>query len=498
MSVSAAPNELTSQSATANDANQQISLAPGQDDDDLRVGNTINTDGGVANVNTNNEGPSNSLGRGSREGKSRRLPISAAFADREIALGVWKAAADRNDDVRDALGRMMGWVEELISQLQEAFKANKELEDTLTVTRSNLALALSNTEMLEEALRKEAAGKRVDVGWARSNTASPMPNSSPSFSSSMSNTPGPKNEAGFFKFLRNNTGGKTPPQSAHHSHQSSLNLGRAHTFNSSIDSTASASPTLHRVQGHLVSPSMPSLHSSPAVLGGLRREEELSQALENERANANKILKEKQNLEEELESLSQALFEEANRMVATERRQRAQIEEELQNVRQEREALKGALRIVEGENASLRSGTMHSKKASLASLESSSSSLRERPRALTIDTEKAGNQGGGEPGQVIDLSQTPSTSELRAVAPGQTQPSAIDAPRDSLVASEMVNRNRVDQVTGQVGSNRRTSTSNERAASHSRRNTGNSVHSLKKSDSDQANAIMRGGITFGI
>jgi hypothetical protein len=178
------------------------------------------------------------------------------------------------------------------------------------VTRSNLALAMSNTEMLEEALRKDAIGKRVDVGWARS--ASPIPTNSPLFANAMSNPAISKSETGFFKFLRNNAANKTPPQSAHHSHQSSVSIGRAHTFNSSIDSTAS-SPTVHRVQGHLVSPSMPSLHSSPAGLGGPRREEELSQALENERANANKILKEKQKLEEELESLSQALFEEVCR-----------------------------------------------------------------------------------------------------------------------------------------------------------------------------------------
>ncbi|KAE9387192.1 hypothetical protein BT96DRAFT_981492 [Gymnopus androsaceus JB14] len=65
-------------------------------------------------------------------------------------------------------------------------------------------------------------------------------------------------------------------------------------------------------------------------------------------------------LEEELESLSEALFEEANNMVATERKPRAQSEtnlrqqqeelrEELREAQTQREALKSVLRVVEME-----------------------------------------------------------------------------------------------------------------------------------------------------
>jgi hypothetical protein len=67
-----------------------------------------------------------------------------------------------------------------------------------------------------------------------------------------------------------------------------------------------------QLQG-LTSPSLPSLHSSVGGAAGMttsRREEELAQALQKERASTTKVLKEKQKLEEELESLSQALFEE--------------------------------------------------------------------------------------------------------------------------------------------------------------------------------------------
>jgi hypothetical protein len=181
-------------------------------------------------------------------------------------------------------------------------------------------------------------------------------------------------------------------------------------------------------------------------------------------------------------------------MVADERRQKAQIEEELQNARQEREALKGALRIVEGENAVLRSGSGHSKKPSL---EGSTLSFRERPRALTIDTEKAGSQGDGVPNRVIDLSQTPSTSELRSTAQGQTSTSTIEDASDASVISEINDHKRGVSSTSQMGITHRSSASNERAT-HSRRNTGSSIKSLKKPDSEQVNPVMRGGITFGI
>ncbi|KAG5735668.1 hypothetical protein E4T56_gene19, partial [Termitomyces sp. T112] len=55
-----------------------------------------------------------------------------------------------------------------------------------------------------------------------------------------------------------------------------------------------------------------------------------------------------QALEAELESLSQALFEEANNMVATERIRLADIEEELREAKLEKEALRSALRLLEG------------------------------------------------------------------------------------------------------------------------------------------------------
>lgn len=53
-------------------------------------------------------------------------------------------------------------------------------------------------------------------------------------------------------------------------------------------------------------------------------------------------------MEAELESLSQALFEEANKMVADERKRRAEVEENLKEVREEREALKETVKVLGG------------------------------------------------------------------------------------------------------------------------------------------------------
>ena len=60
-------------------------------------------------------------------------------------------------------------------------------------------------------------------------------------------------------------------------------------------------------------------------------------------------------MEAELENLSQALFEEANKMVSDERRKRAEVEDSLKEVRNEREVLKETIKVlggrVEEENA---------------------------------------------------------------------------------------------------------------------------------------------------
>ncbi|KAF8314541.1 hypothetical protein DL93DRAFT_1077277 [Clavulina sp. PMI_390] len=52
----------------------------------------------------------------------------------------------------------------MVARLQES---QSELQTTLLVTKSNLTLALSNTEMLEEALSRADSSKGKDIGWKR-------------------------------------------------------------------------------------------------------------------------------------------------------------------------------------------------------------------------------------------------------------------------------------------------------------------------------------------
>lgn len=195
--------------------------------------------------------------------------------------------------------------------LHNSIQAQTEIQTSLTLTQSNLALALSNTEMLEAALRKDASGRRADVGWARSTPGST------SFSSSSTpataplpatGTPPPKGEAGFFKLFKGGAAVGTPPGSARsHATHNSVGSG-THSHHSSVDF---ASPT-YRPLSQIMSPSLPSLHSEDGGIVGSRREAELSQALQREKENTTRALREKQKLEEELESLSQALFEEVS------------------------------------------------------------------------------------------------------------------------------------------------------------------------------------------
>jgi hypothetical protein len=61
------------------------------------------------------------------------------------------------------------------------------------------------------------------------------------------------------------------------------------------------------------------------------------------------LKKGKVEMEAELENLSQALFEEANKMVADERKKRAELEESLKEVKEEREALRETIKVLGGQ-----------------------------------------------------------------------------------------------------------------------------------------------------
>ncbi|KAF7790077.1 hypothetical protein EIP86_001027 [Pleurotus ostreatoroseus] len=255
----------------------------------------------------------------------------------------------QEEDLRMALSRTISRVEELSSMLKEAYKAQTELQTELTLAKSNLQLALANNEMLEDALKREGAGHSKDVGWRRwsakeqrerelaadsrrhsmesltSNDAitSPVPPSPlPSASA-----PPPTSESRFFKFR---FGATSSPVGG----------------SPRLPGNASPTPNGTTQASHLTSASLPSL---VPVRDKDKELEDLAGLLDRERKAHKEAKAAKDALEAEIESLSQALFEEANKMVAAERMKLAETEEELKEAQAEKEALRSALRLVENQ-----------------------------------------------------------------------------------------------------------------------------------------------------
>ncbi|KAI0784683.1 hypothetical protein C8Q75DRAFT_778354 [Abortiporus biennis] len=249
-------------------------------------------------------------------------------------------AQGQEEDLKMALSRMISRVEELSSLLKDAYKIQTDLQTELTLAKSNLQLALANNEMLEDALKRDVPGSSKDVGWRRwsakeqkerelqdmkrrsvDEIGSPGP-SSPSINSPpMSSTP---SDSRFFRFR----------------------FGSASVSTSHFPiSPRPSSPVVHSPgpgYAHLTSASLPSL-----VPLKEKEMEDLTAELEEERKAHKKAVEAKTALEAELEQLSQALFEEANKMVAEERMKLADTIEELKEAQLEKEALRSALRLVE-------------------------------------------------------------------------------------------------------------------------------------------------------
>ncbi|KAI0829764.1 hypothetical protein BC628DRAFT_1314549 [Trametes gibbosa] len=274
-------------------------------------------------------------------------------------------AQGQEEDLRYALNRTINRVEELTSMLKEAYKAQTDLQTEITLAKSNLSLALANNEMLEEALKRDPGSSR-DVGWRRmsareqnlkaeaeaerrrstdslasadlSSTSptlslhSPAPEHSPMPPRSATvPSPAPGVENRFFRFRFGNVNGNGSTSA---SHPSSPRL------------SGTQSPSLNG--SHLTSASLPSLVPAKDYEKEL---EDMQKELEKERKAYKDACEAKTALEGELESLSQALFEEANKMVATERRKLAETEEALREAREQGEALKNVLRLFERDSA---------------------------------------------------------------------------------------------------------------------------------------------------
>lgn len=212
-------------------------------------------------------------------------------------------------------------------------------------------MAQANNEMLEDALKRDNVRAR-NVGWGRqtptpsildddarsANSLEAERPATPGQPMSLSPNPLQGQEGRFFKFRFGNTTPMsamfTPPNGVHPSHLSSASL--------------------------------PSLSSSKDD-----EIEKLAIELEKRKKECETALEEKKKVEDELESLSQALFEEvcvqpvrvlllcankdqANKMVAEERMRVADLEAELRERASEHEALKLAMKILEEENQRFR------------------------------------------------------------------------------------------------------------------------------------------------
>ena len=148
--------------------------------------------------------------------------------------------------------------------------------------------------MLEDALKRSDSGQSKDVGWRRTNVregesgtqrTSLDRSNSAEYSSLPTDITSPPNSA-------------TPPPS-------SDNRFFKFKFSGMSPNSRPITPAPGTITHHLNSPSMPSLSSLRS-----KELEELTAELEKERAARKAIEKEKSDLENELESLSQALFEE--------------------------------------------------------------------------------------------------------------------------------------------------------------------------------------------
>ncbi|KAG8792793.1 hypothetical protein FRC12_004815 [Ceratobasidium sp. 428] len=315
-----------------------------------------------------------------------------------------------DEELRESLGKMIELCQSLTTRIQTLEPQLLDLQTTLTLTQSNLTLSLANTEMLEDALRSNAQSR--DVGWRRSDSASialqraggrPVAASvsypsaaeqakivvqAPSPVKSGASTPAagtavpmspPENR--FFKFR---FGSKTPsptspaypasqaqPATTHLTSASLPSLGlsiedearakQIEELTTKQESLKTKSSELETKQAELVEMEKKlkarEEEAERALTASKEKEDELERVkklLDVEKKTSTELEKEKSRVQDEIETLTQSLFEEANKMVADERRRAAEVEALLRETEEERDAVRGAMRVVEGENGRLR------------------------------------------------------------------------------------------------------------------------------------------------
>ncbi|KAI1794242.1 hypothetical protein LXA43DRAFT_167125 [Ganoderma leucocontextum] len=264
----------------------------------------------------------------------------------------------QEEDLRYALSRTINRIEELTSMLKEAYKAQTDLQTELTLAKSNLQMALANNEMLEDALKRDHPGHSKDVGWRRMSAReqnlkveaeAERRRSTDSLATDSSSSPTPSQPPSAVEHSPVVPRSATMPSPAPSSNTENR-FFRFRFGNGSSSTSRPSSPRLSAGQSPMLNGSHLTSASLPSLVTPSDREkeiEELQHRLEVERKAHKDASDAKNALEAEIESLSQALFEEANKMVATERMKLAETEEQLREAREQGEALKNVLRLFE-------------------------------------------------------------------------------------------------------------------------------------------------------
>ncbi|KDQ62272.1 hypothetical protein JAAARDRAFT_30168 [Jaapia argillacea MUCL 33604] len=289
----------------------------------------------------------------------------------------------QEDDLRVALSRMLSRVEELAKLLKEAHAQTSDLQTELTLANSNLQLSLANNEMLEDALKRDNGGKGRDVGWRRPSAQERVEREreldkrtgreESGRVARRSESTGSTSQAGGvvlppapssappqdYRFFRFRFGSSAAQATAHVPLKAEVSPRPRPSVVTSGSLTphpdSALSPTLSTSQDFAMLQAQ-FLEVTQQLEEVSRHLEQLKKEIEVERMERTRACKEKQRLELELESLSQALFEEANEMVMAERTHRHKAEHDLQEAIAEKEALRSALAILEEELEDFASG----------------------------------------------------------------------------------------------------------------------------------------------
>ncbi|PIL36287.1 hypothetical protein GSI_01950 [Ganoderma sinense ZZ0214-1] len=352
----------------------------------------------------------------------------------------------QEEDLRYALSRTINRIEELTSMLKEAYKAQTDLQTELTLAKSNLTMALANNEMLEDALKRDHPSHSKDVGWRRMSareqslrveSEAERRRSTDSLATDLSSSPTPSQPPSAVEHSPVVPRSATMPSPAPPSSTTESRFFRFRFGNGSSSASRPSSPRLSAGQSpmlngsHLTSASLPSL--VPPKEDKEKEVEELQHQLEVERKARKDAADAKVALEAEIESLSQALFEEANKMVATERMKLAETEEQLREAREQGEALKNVLRLFERDTEAARTRTHVVDRI----LEDDTISFRSRRHRASSSAVGIKSPSSGIPSPQQSRSTTPShspsdvPSSARTVVAGPSSSPSTPPPKDT-------------------------------------------------------------------